>query len=110
MPTWWHPHLSDSQYSALCECLELSQQKVTTRQLHGRLVNLISSGLGGLRFRTLAASAATSNTCRGLFTKIGNRFLKFGLSSSAKAGALQYRQGIIADLMIDATPIANPGA
>ena len=74
------------------------------RQLHD-LVNLLSKWLRRANISHMGGVGGFKRTCKGLFTEFANQLPELDPNSPAHAADLRYRQGIIPDLMVDATSL-----
>ena len=78
-----------------------------TRQLHDPLAILLSKWLRRAKIQHMGSAGGFKRTCKGLFTEFVNQLPELDPISPVHAADLQYRQGIIPDLMLGATSL-NP--
>ena len=66
------------------------------RQLHDLLANLLTKWLRQAKIPHMCGVDGFRRTCKGLFTGIANQLLELDPENPVYAGALRYRQGILA--------------
>ena len=80
-----------------------------SRQLHDFFANLLSLWLRRAKIAHMGGVGGFKRTCKGLFIGFVNQLPELDPNSPSHAADLRYRQGIIPDLMADATSLNPPG-